>query len=97
LHAFATTFVAFIRPGVLGLISPHDGYGSSQSELSIGSYGFNWFFIYSSILVFIHHFVLFFLEVFRITNFFNTFLRILLSSLFSVLFILLFELIRKRK
>ncbi|MGI5914575.1 MAG: rod shape-determining protein MreD [Bacteroidales bacterium] len=97
LHAFATTFVAFIRPAVLGLIAPHDGYQSSQSGFSIGSYGFKWFLIYSSILVFVHHFVLFFLEVFRMTNFFNTFLRVLLSSLFSVLFILLFELIRKGK
>lgn len=97
LHAFATTFIAFIRPTVLGLIAPHDGYQSSQSGLSIGSYGFKWFLIYSSILVFVHHFVLFFLEVFRMTNFFNTFLRVLLSSIFSVLFILLFELIRRGK
>ena len=97
LHAFATTFAAFIRPGVLSLIAPHDGYESSTSDLSIRSYGFNWFLIYTSIIVILHHLVLFFLEVLRLTNFFNTFLRVLLSSLFSILFILLFELIRRGK
>ncbi len=97
LHAFASTFAAFVRPGVLGLIAPHDGYESSSSELSIGSYGFSWFLIYSSIIIFLHHFVLFFLEVFRLTNFLNTFLRVIFSSLFSLLFILLFELLRRGK
>lgn len=94
MHASATLLAGFSRPFVLRLISPRDGY-ESGSDLSMAAYGFRWFFIYASIIVLIHHTTLFFLEVFRFTDFFRTILRILLSSLFTVGFILLLEYYRK--
>jgi rod shape-determining protein MreD len=94
MHASATLLAGFSRPLVLRLISPRDGY-ESGSDLSMAAYGLRWFFIYASIIVLIHHTTLFFLEVFRFTDFFRTILRILLSSIFTVGFILLLEYYRK--
>lgn len=96
MHTSATLLAGFVRPYTLMLLAPRDGYepGSGQSMMV---YGFKWFLIYTSVIVFVHHFALFFLEVFRLTGFFHTFLRIILSSLFTVAFIILLEYIRKGK
>lgn len=95
-HASATVLAGFVRPFVLRIISPRDGYESGQS-LSMVTYGFKWYLLYSGTIVLIHHLALFYLEVFRFTDFFRTLLRVLLSSLFSLTFILLAEYYRKRK
>lgn len=59
------------------------------------AYGFRWFFIYTVIIVAVHHTVLFYLDVFRFADFFRTLMRVILSSVFSVTFILLIEYYRK--
>jgi len=94
MHAGATAFAAFIRPDVLRLISPRDGYEPGANP-SMMIYGFRWFLIYTAIIISAHHLVLFFFEVFRFTDFFRTLLRILLSSVFTIIFILLTEYYRK--
>jgi rod shape-determining protein MreD len=94
MHASATLFAGFVRPAVLRMVAPRDGY-ELRAEPSMLSYGFRWFVIYASLLVFIHHFALFYLEVFRFTDFFRTFLRVLLSSVFTVSFIVIIEYYRK--
>ena len=94
MHSSATVFAAFARPGVLRLISPRDGY-ESHSEPGMLSYGMRWFLLYSIFMVLIHHTVLFYLEVFRFTDFFRTFLRVLLSSMFTITFIMILEFYRK--
>jgi rod shape-determining protein MreD len=96
MHASATLLAGFSRSFVLRLIAPRDGY-ESGSDLSMAAYGFRWFFIYTTTIVLIHHTTLFFLEVFRFTDFFRTIFRILLSSLFTIGFILLIEYYRKGK
>lgn len=88
LHASATVFMAFVRPYVLAALSPRDGF-EPGSFPRIYYYGFNWFLKYTLILVFVHHFALFFLEIFRFTDFFFTFSRVVLSTLFSVFLIVL--------
>jgi rod shape-determining protein MreD len=96
MHTSATLLAGFVRPFVLRIISPRDGY-ESGADPSMFVYGFRWFLTYTAIIVFIHHTALFYLEVFRLTDFFRTLARVLLSSLFSVTFILLLEYIRKGK
>jgi len=96
MHASATLLAGFSRPFVLRLIAPRDGY-ESGSDLSMAAYGLRWFFMYTTTIVLIHHTALFFLEVFRFTDFFRTIFRILLSSLFTIGFILLIEYYRKGK
>lgn len=94
MHASATLLAGFSRQYVLRLISPRDGY-ESGSDLSMAAYGFRWFVTYTAVIVLIHHTALFFLEVFRFTDFFRTIFRILLSSFFTIGFILLIEHYRK--
>jgi rod shape-determining protein MreD len=96
MHTSATVLAGFVRPHVLRLISPRDGYEAGAAP-SMFIYGFRWFLFYTLIIVLIHHFALFYLEVFRFTDFFRTFLRVILSSLFSIAFILLLEYARRRK
>ena len=94
MHSSATVFAGFIRPYILRIVSPRDGY-ESGSEPSMLNYGFRWFLTYALLMVVVHHTALFYLEVFRFADFFRTLLRVLLSSLFTVIFILLFEFYRR--
>ena len=96
MHAFSTVLAGFVRPYVLRAVSPRDGY-EAHATPSMLNYGFPWFLTYTLIIVLVHHTSLFYLEVFRFTEFFRTLLRVLLSSLFSITFILLLEFYRKGK
>jgi hypothetical protein len=88
MHAAATLVMAFLRPWVLEMSAPRDGYEPGTYP-RLYYYGFQWFFRYTAILVFVHHFILFYVEVFRFSEFFSTLLRVLLSSLFSLILIML--------
>ena len=94
MHSSASVLAGFIRPFVLRFISPRDGYepGANPSMLI---YGFRWFLLYTLTIVLVHHTALFYLEVFRFTDFFRTFLRVILSSLFTIVFVLIIEFYRK--
>jgi len=92
LHASATTFAGFARPYVLRILAPRDGYDTGVLPVP-GNYGWRWFLAYVTLIVTIHHFALFYTEVFRLTNFFSTLLRVMLSSLFSIGFILIIKLV----
>lgn len=86
-HSAATVFVAYVRPLVIRIISPReddrsDYPGLNQNKLS-------WFINYVFIIVFLHHAMLFYLEVYTFANFFNTLYRVILSSLFSIIVIVL--------
>jgi rod shape-determining protein MreD len=96
MHTSASVLAGFVRPYVLRLVSPRDGY-EAGSNPSMMIYGFKWFFIYSLSVVLVHHIALFYLEVFRFAEFFRTMLRVLLSTLFSMTFILLIEYYRRGK
>ena len=94
MHASATVLIGFVRPYILRIVSPKDGY-EPGSDPSMLIYGFRWFFSYALLMVLIHHTTLFYLEVFRLSEFFRTMLRVLLSTLFSMTFILLIEFYRR--
>lgn len=86
MHAAASTLMAYLRPMALSMVSPRDGY-ESGSYPRVYYYGFIWFLQYTFILLFAHHTVLFFIELFKMQDFFHVLLRILLSTIFSVLII----------
>lgn len=88
LHSSASVFMAFLRPVVLKITSPREGY-EPNTYPRLSYYGFRWFLNYTVILVFAHHLFLFYLEVFSITDFFGTLLRVILSSVFSIVLIIL--------
>jgi len=82
LHTAATVLIAYLRPYILSLLAPRDGY-EPETFPRIHFYGFNWFLKYALLMVFIHHMALFYLEVFQLQNFLATLLRVLLSSVLS--------------
>ncbi len=88
MHASACTLMAFLRPTVLKAFSPKDGYELGTSP-RILFYGLNWFVKYAMVLILVHHFVLFYIEMFRFSDFFYTLFRVILSSLFTGLLIVL--------
>jgi rod shape-determining protein MreD len=87
-HSLATVLIAFIRPGMLNLIAPHDGY-NLNSLPRVSQMGLIWFIKYAAIIVVIHHLVLFYAEAFSFAHFFFTLLKVLLSSVFTLAFIVL--------
>ena len=87
IHTAATVFIAYIRPYIISSISSREEDRSEYPGLKQNK--LRWFVLYSSIMVFIHHFILFFLEVFTFTDFFGTLYRIFLSSVFTIFVIVL--------
>jgi rod shape-determining protein MreD len=90
LNASACVLMAFVRPFVIKSISTGTEFMIGHSP-SLKNQGIKWFAYYSIILVLVHHFTLFYLEIFRFTEFFQTLLRILLSSLFTLIIVFIAE------
>jgi cell shape-determining protein MreD len=90
LNAFACVLMAFVRPFVITTISTGTEFMIGHSP-SLKNQGVKWFAYYSVILVLVHHFALFYLEIFRFTEFFQTLLRVLLSSLFTLIIVFIAE------
>jgi hypothetical protein len=90
LNASACVLMAFVRPFVISVISTGTEFMVGHSP-SLKNQGMKWFAYYSIILVLVHHFALFYLEIFRFTEFFQTLLRVLLSSIFTLLIIFIAE------
>ena len=96
MHAAACVCMAYVRPGVLKLFSPRDGY-EIGTQPTIQYLGVPWFLSYSGILVLLHHLVLFYIEIFRLSEFFTTFFRVLVSSLFTMLLVVFSQYLFNRK
>ena len=92
IHTAASVLLAYVRPGVLSLVSVKGG--EDLEDISIKQLRFGRFFTYSGILCFIHHFTLFYLEAFRLNEFLDTFTRALFSTVISLLLILMIESLR---
>lgn len=90
LNASACVLMAFVRPFVISAISTGTEFMVGHSP-SLKNQGMKWFAYYSIILVLVHHFALFYLEIFRFTEFFQTLLRVLLSSVFTLLIVFIAE------
>ena len=90
LNAAACVVMAFARPFVIAAISsgPESLLGDTPS---LRNQGMKWFLYYAVILIVIHHFTFFYLEIFRFSEFLATFVRVLLSSAFTLLLVLISE------
>ena len=96
MHAAACVFIAYIRPGLLKLFSPRDGY-EFGTQPTIQYLGIPWFLSYSGILILLHHLILFYIEVFRFSEFFSTFFRVIVSSVFTILLVVISQYLFHRK
>ena len=88
MHLSACIFLAYTRPLILRFVSPREGYDFGLTP-SIKDMGIIWFLAYSSILIFLHHAFLFFVEAFRFSEFFSTLLRIILSTIFTLILVVI--------
>lgn len=83
MHMSACLVMMFARTGLLGWIAPREGYEYGMRPTA-SRMGLAWFITYAGMLILIHHFWLFYIEVYRFDRFFSTFLRVILSSAFTL-------------
>ncbi len=88
MHAAACVFMAYTRPAMLRIMAPRDGY-EAESSPSVHQLGFTWFLIYGAAMTFAHHLVLFYIEVFRFSEFFTTFFRVILSTVATLTIVMI--------
>lgn len=86
-HAAASVFIAYARPLVIRIISNREEDRNDYPGLFQNK--FTWFLSYATMMVFMHHLVLFYVEVFSFTHFFNTLFRVFISSVFTIFIIVL--------
>ena len=95
MHASACLFIGFIRPGFLNVIAPREGYESTL-RLTMQGMGSSTFLIYTGVLTFVHHLVLYLIEAFNFLNFFNLLLHVITCSIFTMLLIVMSQIISQR-
>jgi rod shape-determining protein MreD len=95
IHASATVFVSFLRPYLF------NSYNFDDKEKvmipTLANIGIKSFVKYAALMILIHHFFLFFIEVFSFSGFLFTLLRCMLSSIFTFVVILISQFIIFRK
>lgn len=95
IHASATVLIAFIRPFMIDTSNLEDQ--DKGIIPSMQNFGFQWFLKYAVVLILIHHFFLFFIEVFSFKAFLYTFLRSALSTIFTLVLIIISQFLIYRK
>jgi hypothetical protein len=90
LHAAATTLLAFYRPLYLKAQSPREDYELATVP-NLKTFGIAWYLPYAALMVLLHHLSLFYLETFRLADFFFTLLKAILSTGLTLFFILAAE------
>lgn len=97
-HAAACVLIAYIRPFLINVLIPQEGADTNYEEPSVKSMGgFLAYFIYVSLLTFVHHLWLFLLEAWQFGDLWYFLVKTLLSALVSILLILITELLFSRK
>ena len=95
-NAAACVFMAYCRPRILKTYAPKGEYDTSAKP-TIQSLGLPWLLSYAGTMVFLHHFVLFFLEAFSFSSFFRTLGIVIVSSITTVGLIVLTQYIMQRR
>lgn len=92
MHAIATVAISFLRPFILRVYAPRDGYESEYAP-RISNYGYFWFVKYTISLLFVHHLIFYYIEIFRFDIFFLTFFKVIVSSILGLIVILISQLL----
>lgn len=90
MHAAASVFLAFCRPGIIRLVGKKEDLEPWQAP-NVRDSGSLWFFSYALILVLLHHTFLFYLEVFRFSEFLFTLLKVLSNTALTTIIIMLIQ------
>lgn len=94
-NAGALVLMAYIRPAVIKLLEPPDGYTTTHRP-RISSLGLNWFMSYSAILLFVHILTYFILEYFSVVFVLPIVINTIISFIASWLILLLISVIFRR-
>lgn len=90
-HTTACVALAFVRILFISVSLNRDAI--DEPEPSLGNMGLKWFSIYAVLCTFVHHIFVFFLEAFKLNEFYYTLTRSLLSVVFTLFVVLLVEFI----
>ncbi len=96
LHASSLLVVAYVRPWIFKAFSPRDGYEQIE-ETSIQNMGFFWFLQTVGILLLIHHFWFFLLEMFKLNEILFILQKTVLSAILTFVICLLLQYLFVRK
>ena len=91
-HAAAAVVLGYIRPWILRLLTPRDGYEMADS-VNIHQMGWQWFSVYLTLLVVLHHAAFFLLELGSFRHLGLTMGKMLVSALFTSLALLIVQLL----
>ena len=94
IHAAATVLIAYLRPFLIHY--QMESKGAERADIGIRSQGIGAFLAYILPLIFIHHAMLFLLEINNFGMILHTLLRIAASTLFTLLMVVLLELFSRR-
>ena len=95
-HAGAMLITAYLRPLILRILQPNEGYSTKFSP-TMAQMGFSWFISYISMSMLIFCFAYFGLEAFTMVYFFNIFLNAVFTIIPSVIvFIIIHSLFRSK-
>lgn len=97
LHASACVLIAYLRPFIINLLISQQNSENNYEEPSIKSLGLAPYFTYVTVLTFVHHIFLFFIEALEFGGVFYFFAKTILSLLVSLLLVLISELLFVRK
>jgi rod shape-determining protein MreD len=92
LHIAATNLMGYLRFYYLKAATTKEDQDSRVLP-SISQKGVVWFSFYAFFMIFVHHLVLFFLEIYGFGEFFATIWRVFLSTLVSVMLIVMGQLL----
>ncbi|WP_236943236.1 hypothetical protein [Hymenobacter sp. PAMC 26628] len=92
LHAAAAVLLAFVRPAVLRLLRPRDGYDAADA-VNVHFMGPAWFLTYLGVLVLVHHLAFFLLELGSFRHFGFTLEKVGASCAFTCVALLIVQLL----
>ncbi|MBC6606810.1 hypothetical protein H8B13_08270 [Hymenobacter sp. BT188] len=91
-HAAAAVLVMYLRPWVLRLLTPRDGYDAADA-VNVHLMGWQWFLVYLILLVSIHHLAFFLLELGSFQIIGVTLIKVVVSTLFTGITLLIVQML----
>ena len=92
IHAGACVLLTYVRPHVLRFLTPRDDYDANDS-VNVRLMGWGWFVTYALILIFMHHLLLFFLELGGFKSVGFTLLKVVASTLYTFTVVVILQLL----
>jgi len=96
LHACSLVAIGYVRNYWLGTITPQGGYDAGAAP-TIAANGTQWFLTYTIPLLFLHHFILFFVEAGGFSGFGFTLLKTVMSMFFTLIALVLLQFFQPRQ